>query len=164
MGIGSVRLCSLFLVCLTGFSGLAHAQGDGQAMNNDVAEGRAMVQAARDEIIRTELSLSDDEGAVFWPIYEDYSAKKAEVMDRYTDFIADYIQHYDRGDISTDYADELIKSFFVIKREILDIQESYVPKFRKILPAVKVAQFYQLENKINAEIDAQLAVSVPLIE
>lgn len=153
---------AVILLYLTGSSATALAQG--QAQSDEVAEGRAMVQAARDEIIRTELRLSDDEGAAFWPVYEDYSAEKAEVMDRYTDLIADYIQRYDRGDISMDYADELIRSFFAIKRELLDIQESYVPKFRKILPAVKVAQFYQLENKINAEIDAQLAISVPLIE
>lgn len=132
--------------------------------NSPVEEGREMIQAARDEIIRTELNLSADEDAAFWPVYEDYRADTAEIMDRYTDFISDYVQRYDSGDISDAYADELIETFFRIKRERLDVQERYVPKFKKVLPAVKVAQFYQLENKINAEIDAQLAISVPLIE
>jgi hypothetical protein len=39
-----------------------------------------------------------------------------------------------------------------------------LPTFKKSLPALKVARFYQLENKIEAEIDAQLALAVPLIE
>jgi hypothetical protein len=31
------------------------------------------------------------------------------------------------------------------------------------LPALKVAQLYQLENKLNAEVDIQLAMAIPLI-
>lgn len=123
-----------------------------------------MVQAARDEIIRTELRLSDDEDAAFWSIYEDYRAATTEVRGRYADIIADYMRRYDKGEITGEYADELLSSFFKIKKELLDVQESYVPKFRTALPAVKVAQFYQLENKISADIDAQLAIAVPLIE
>jgi hypothetical protein len=34
----------------------------------------------------------------------------------------------------------------------------------KISSLSKVAQFFQLENKINAEIDAQLAIAIPLID
>ena len=55
-------------------------------------------------------------------------------------------------------------NFFSIKRGLLDVQEKYLPEFRDVLPALKVARLFQLENKINAEIDAQLAVVVPLID
>jgi hypothetical protein len=39
-----------------------------------------------------------------------------------------------------------------------------VPRFREVLPVLKVARFYQLENKMDAEIDAQLALVIPLVE
>ena len=47
---------------------------------------------------------------------------------------------------------------------LLKVQQQYVRKFRKILPIRKAARFFQLENKIDAEIDAELAMTVPLIE
>ena len=46
----------------------------------------------------------------------------------------------------------------------LRVQQKFVRKFRKVLPEVKVARFYQLENKMDAEVEAQLAVVVPLVE
>jgi len=57
-----------------------------------------------------------------------------------------------------------METFFGIKQELLDIKKNYLPKFKGVLPALKVARFYQLENKIEAEIDSQLALAVPLIE
>jgi hypothetical protein len=33
-----------------------------------------------------------------------------------------------------------------------------------VLPVRKVVRFYQLENKMDAEIEAELAVFVPLME
>lgn len=147
-----------------GAMGPALAQTDAQQRAEEVAEGRAMVQAARDDIVRTELSLSGDEIAAFWPVYEKYTAQRTEIMDRYTDMISDYMRRYNRGDLTDEYADELITTYFAIMQERLDLREAYIPKFKKVLPTLKVAQFYQLENKIDADIDAQLAISVPLIE
>jgi hypothetical protein len=34
--------------------------------------------------------------------------------------------------------------------------------FRKILPATKVARFLQIENKLDATIDHELAMAIPL--
>lgn len=45
-------MIATILLCAAGYSGAASV--------DDVAEGRAMVQAARDDIIRTELNLPAD--------------------------------------------------------------------------------------------------------
>lgn len=66
--------------------------------------------------------------------------------------------------MTNEYADGLIKDNFEIKGDLLQIQKKFVRRFRKVLPALKVARFYQLENKMDAEIDAQLALFVPLVE
>ena len=144
--------------------GHAQAQESNQRADDEIAQGRAMVQAGREEIIRIELSLTDEEASSFWPIYAAYTGDIAAIMDRYTVMITDYVRRYDGGDLSDEYASDLMETFFGIKQELLDVKMDYLPKFRKVLPALKVARFYQLENKIEAEIDAQLALAVPLIE
>ena len=131
---------------------------------DEVDEGRAMVQAARAEIIRAELHLTDEEAAGFWPLHAAYAAETTAVMDRYTAMITDYVRRYDSGDLSDEYAIEVMDRFFAIKRELLDIKTRFLPRFKELIPPLKVARFYHLENKIDADIDAQLAIAVPLIE
>ena len=138
--------------------------GFGQQASDGVAQGRAMVQAGRIELIRTELQFTDAEEAAFWPIFEDYQAKSSSVGDRYAALLTEYVDRYDRGDLDDEYANRLLKEYFGIKQEMLDVQTDYVPKFMEVLPALKVAQFVQLENKIRAEIDSQLAIAIPLID
>jgi hypothetical protein len=41
--------------------------------------------------------------------------------------------------------------------------QSYLPRFRQALPEKKVARYYQLENKIRAVVNFELARSIPLV-
>ena len=143
---------------------LVFGQAVGQEMEDEVAAGRAMMRAGWDEMIREELPLTKEQAAGLWPVYEQYRDEMEKITDRYTAMVTDFVRRYDRGDFSDEYAEELLESFFGIKRELLDVRVKYIPRFKEVLPALKVAQFYQLENKINAEIDAQLAYAIPMID
>lgn len=156
-------IAGLAALVLTAF-GQVQAQESNQEADDEIAEGRAMVQAGRDEIIRDELSLTGQEAELFWPVYAAYTGDTKAIMDRYTALLTDYVRRYDSGDLSDEYASDLMETFFGIKQELLDVKKDYLPKFMQALPALKVARFYQLENKIEAEIDAQLAIAVPLID
>ncbi|HKJ20568.1 MAG TPA: hypothetical protein VJ993_07890 [Woeseiaceae bacterium] len=159
-GVYLAGIAALFIVVF----GQLQAQGFNEQANEEIAEGRAMVRAGVDEIIREELALTAEEAELFWPTYAAYRSETRALMDRYTAMITEYMGRYDRGDLSDEYASDLMETFFSIKRDLLDVKMKYLPKFKKSLPALKVARFYQLENKIEAEIDAQLALAVPLIE
>jgi len=161
--MGRVYLAGIAALFIVVF-GQLQAQGSNEQANEEIAEGRAMVRAGVDEIIREELALTAEEAELFWPTYAAYRSETRALMDRYTAMITEYMGRYDRGDLSDEYASDLMETFFSIKRDLLDVKMKYLPTFKKSLPALKVARFYQLENKIEAEIDAQLALAVPLIE
>lgn len=129
-----------------------------------VEQGREMIRDARLEIVQTELQLSNDEASAFWPVYFAYSAERDAIQDRNAAMIAEYLRRYDQADLTDEYADELIVRHFAIKTDLLDLQQAYVVKFRDVLPALKVVRLYQLENKVAAEVDAQLAIVVPLAD
>ena len=42
--------------------------------------------------------------------------------------------------------------------------QTYMPRLRQALPEKKVARYYQLENKIRAVVDFELARSIPLVK
>ena len=129
-----------------------------------VAEARALMQAGRDEIVELEMGLSQAEGELFWPLYRSYRADVMVVRDRFAVMIGGYLRAYEAGEISDEYAESLLDDWLQYKEDLLKVQKQYVRKFRDVLPALKVVRFYQLENKMDAEIDAELAVFIPLME
>jgi hypothetical protein len=78
--------------------------------------------------------------------------------------IADYMRQYESGILTDDYAKEMIDGYFDVKGDLLKIRKRYVRRFAKVLPMLKVARFYQLENKMTADVEAELALLVPLVE
>ncbi|RZV34452.1 MAG: hypothetical protein EX272_12690 [Chromatiales bacterium] len=142
----------------TGLAATAAQQDD------EIAQGREMMREGRLDIVRSEIHLTEEESAAFWPLYGKYRDETDAIQDRYAAMITEYVRRYDNADLSNEYADELLDTFLAVKYEKLDVQKKYLPEFRAILPALKVARLYQLENKLNAEIDAQLALVVPLVD
>lgn len=143
---------------------LALSAASAQESTPDLDAARAELQAGRDEIIREDLQLSDDLLAAFWPVYEEYVAEISVVRDRKAGLVQQYMQAYRAGAFTDEFAKRLIDENFAIRGEWIAIQQSYVDRFKAVLPVQLVARFYQLENKMDAEVDAQLALAIPLVE
>ena len=135
------------------------------ALGDDAfTEGRAIIKAERQNIIRSELHMTESEAAAFWPTYSKYRSEYDEVMGEYGQLIADYLRRYDDADLSDKYADKMLKSYFKNKQKRLAIQKKYLSRFKSALPSMKVARFYQLENKFNVDVESELARIVPLVD
>jgi len=155
----------LLLFALLGISSaFGQAPGSNVLENEDLANARALLQAGRLEIIRDELLMTEDESADFWPVYEEYHAEIMAVRDRQTVIVTDFLKGNRAGTLDNEYAEDFIKNNFAIRTDLLKIQEKYIRRFHQILPALKVARFYQLESQMDAQVNARLAIFVPLIE
>jgi hypothetical protein len=51
-----------------------------------------------------------------------------------------------------------------IESDRLKLKKEYLPKFRKVLSEKKVARYYQLENKIEAIVNYEVAKVIPLVK
>ena len=60
-------------------------------------------------------------------------------------------------------AGQLVTEIVAIEGDRAKLMQSYLPKFRKILPARKAARYYQIENKIRAVLNYDLADTIPLV-
>jgi len=156
-------LIATLIVALPGVTA-AQQTSSGASADQSLEQGRAMIREGRLEAIRAELHLTETEASGFWPLYGEYREEIDAIQDRYATMVKDYLQRYEAADLTDDYADELMATFFSTRRGRLDVQQKYLPRFRAVLPALKVARLFQLEHKISAEIDAQLALVVPLVD
>ena len=142
---------------------LAVAQGDPALSDLDQAteEARSVLQTERKTIVAQGLALSVAEEKAFWPVYDRYMAELKVAGDLRLKVITEYAASYD--DLSDDTARELLANSLKYQEKILDIRKSYVRKFRQVLPEIKLARFYQIENKIDAITTFVLARETPLV-
>lgn len=147
-------------------AGLAMAQESGAPVLDDpaLANARALLQAGRDDIIREEIYMTEAEAAAFWPAYRTYLAELKLLRDRRTETIAAFLRAYDKGTVSAADAERLVDEQLDFQAEVIELKRRHLPKFRATLPPHKAARFYQLENKLDAEVEAELAAFVPLID
>jgi polyhydroxyalkanoate synthesis regulator phasin len=123
---------------------------------------RAEIRADRQAVVAANLKLTDAEGQAFWPLYRQYHEEIAKVGDRLQKLIQDYAVTYESA--TAEQAKAMVDEMMSIQRADLKVKESYLPKFRKVLPELKVARFLQIENKIDTLIKLDLAANIPLIE
>jgi hypothetical protein len=122
---------------------------------------RQEVGKDRREIVKANMLLTNSEAARFWPLYDQYRADMNKLGDRRVKLITDYAAN--RNSMSEDEGHRLLKEALDIEKEKLDVKDSYVKKFNKELSARTTARFFQIDQKLDAAVDASLAARIPLI-
>jgi hypothetical protein len=137
------------------------AQAGQGNLKDEIELTRSEVQSRRQEIVKELMELTPQESEGFWPIYRDYQRDAATLGDQRVALIETYFANADR--LTDKQADQLLDDAFKLRKNQLDLQKKYVGKYRKVLPPVKVARLYQIENALDAIISANLQASMPMI-
>ena len=82
--------------------------------------------------------------------------------ERTANLVEAYAEHYLTMDEAK--AEALMKEWMAIETEAAALQKKYVPKVRGVLPAKKTVRFFQIENKLDAIMDLDLTLRIPLVE
>ena len=153
---------SLLAIALTiafiGFVGLALAQ-DKAADNMDIVKEK--IRTDKKLFIATNMQLTESEAKTFWPIYETYQTELGQLSDREIKLIEEFVANFET--MSNDVAKSLLDDSLSIDSAHLKLRQSFLAKFRAVLPDTKVARYYQLENKIDAVLEYELAKRIPLV-
>jgi len=146
-------------VTLIGFAGTAAAQ-DQPADNMEIVKEK--IRTDKKLFMATNMQLTESEAKAFWPVYEAYQAELAKLRDREIQLIGDFAANY--RTMSDDVAKNLLDDAMTIDSDHMRLRQSYLPKFRGVLPETKVARYYQLESKIDAVLEYELARKIPLVQ
>ncbi len=120
------------------------------------------VRADKKLLVAENMQLTEAEARAFWPVYEQYQDELFLLRMRTVKLIRDYTDAYE--EMTNDTANKLMDEYMTIERLGPKLRQAYLPKFRKVLPAVKAARYYQIENKIQAALMYELARNIPLMK
>jgi len=149
------------LVTLVATTAVAQQRQPLVTLEDEIQAARKMMATERKLVIAGELVLTPDESKTFWPVYNEYAAQIGAVGDDEVHLIAEFAENYE--DMTEELADRMLKDYLDIQARTLKIQRDYVKRFKKVLPTIKVAKLYQVENKLDAALDYQLASQIPMI-
>lgn len=129
-------------------------------ITSEIELTRAAIQVRRQAIVTAAMDLEPKEGEAFWPVYREYRADMAKVNDRYVKLLVTYAENHDT--LSDQLAGRIMDQYLGVERDRTAVKARYVPRFSKIMPARKVMRFFQVDNKLDAIINAELAAEIPL--
>ena len=120
------------------------------------------IKADKKLLVAENMQLSETEAKKFWPIYDEYQNELFILRMRSLKLIESYAENY--KSMTNDIAKKLLDEYLTIESLRQKVREAYLPKFRKVLPEIKVARYYQIENKIGALVNYELAKQIPLVK
>ena len=153
--LASFTVASL-VVCTLALSGTASAQTSQKQL--DIAAARAQRKAT----VGANMNLTPDEASKFWPVYDAYEKSMDSIEDRHVRELKDFAAKY--NNFTDADAKKKLDEVIAIQQARLDVQKQFIPQFRAVIPQVKVTRFYQIDNKIQALIQCDIAQLVPLAQ
>ena len=121
---------------------------------------RETINNERQALVTRAMDLTPEEMQRFWPLYRQYRLAASKVGDRIITLITTYADNYQN--LTDKVADKLLTEFVRLEEERARLKAQYLPKFKKVLPPKKVARFYQIENKLDTALLAEMGQAIPL--
>lgn len=151
-----LRICLLAFIAITAFGTTrVNAQRPaGHGMHEMGREQRQeRIRALKVAYITRELSLTEREAQVFWPVYNRHSEvreqkQKAIMQSRAGG--ANGVQSYSGESV------KMLDEYFRLRQEELEAERQYFKAIREVLPDEKVAMLLQAEHKFQREVLASL--------
>jgi hypothetical protein len=128
--------------------------------DEDIALLRKDLRAMKMQVIGQNMSLSEEQGQKFWPIYNHYVRDLQEVNNQKYALLKQYAETWAT---MTDH-DALIyvRAWLEADGQAQALRLKYVPVVSEVLPGREAATFFQLDRRLNMIIDLQLFSQIPL--
>ena len=129
---------------------------------DNMALFREKARADKRLVVASVLELTEGEAKAFWPVYNAYQSDMVSHYDRLLKLIDNYSKAYNA--MTDEDATKLVKDFLALETNHAKVLNAYAPRFSKVLPPKKVARLYQIENKMRALVNYELAQQIPFIK
>jgi hypothetical protein len=141
------------------FSTLCRAQDQEPSVSSVIEVARAGMQADRATIITAAMNFSDKEAGAFWPIYRQYEYERSKLDDLRVVVIKEYTQKYPT--LTDAEAKAMAERMFECDSRQIALKKIYFKKLNKVLPALTVSKFFQVERRIDLLMDMNVEATLP---
>ncbi len=128
--------------------------------DDDITLLRQDLRTKKMQVIGENMSLTDEEGQRFWPIYNHYVKDLIVVNDQKYALLKQYAEMWET--MSDQDALIYVRHWLEVDGQAQALRLKYVPIVSQALPGRKAATFFQLDRRLNMIVDLQLFGQIPL--
>ena len=127
----------------------------------DIALAKSGMTIERKAIFSQNMGLTDDEAKLFWPIFEEYEAKKSKTFEQSLKNLTNIADNLET--MTDEKAKEIIAGVMKNQQANLKLLNIYQKKVAKALGAKKAFRFVLIEEQIDAIMKVQV-LEIPYTE
>ena len=154
----------VLLLGLTAPTSIALAQKEtstGVEVEKDIALLRRNLRSEKKKLIAANVPLTETEATRFWPVYDQYAAEMSKHYDEFYSIIKEYAAN--QKTLTDAQASDMIKRWSAIQVELAQTRQKYIPIVEKVIPGRKAAIFFQIDRRLYALMDIQVASEIPFV-
>jgi Spy/CpxP family protein refolding chaperone len=121
---------------------------------------RADMQATRADILAKNLTLSAEQAAKFWPMFDAYQKEQNVIMDAQLKAIQQFVDHFDTLDDAT--ALSLVNANFDRDAKMAGLRKKWLGEFQKVLPPKVAVRAMQIDRQLSLAMQFEIASRIPL--
>lgn len=111
---------------------------------------KEQVKSMKIAYITSELNLTPDEAAKFWPLYNDFEEKQREIRQ---DKIKNYMDRSQSSDKLTEKeATSLINQMETAEEELHQLRKKFITNLKGVLPATKILKLKKAEDEFSKKL------------
>jgi len=103
------------------------------------------IEAQKVAFMTQKLNLTPEESQKFWPVYDQYEAQKETINKTHRQ----QTKGLRNAQLTDSQADSLIIAEITYDQSLLDLKKEFIPKFKEVLPASKVAKIPEAERQFK---------------
>ena len=131
-------------------------------IDQDIRLLRLDIRSKKKQIIAANLILTDAEATKFWPVYDQFTNDLVKINNDKYAVIKEYAAS--QGNMTDEQGVSLTNRSIGVELQVAQLRAKYVPIFGKVVSGKTVATFFQIERRVQAMIDLQLASQIPLVQ
>lgn len=152
----------IFVFTLANTGAVAQKETDtGYQIEKDLELLRKDLRSEKKKIIALNVPLTADEATRFWPVYDQYAQAMTKQYDAFYALIKDYAAN--QKTLTDAQAADLLKRWSNIQVDLAQTRQKHVAIIEKAIPGRKAAHFFQIDRRLYALMDLQIASEVPLV-
>ncbi|HEY5807531.1 MAG TPA: hypothetical protein VIT67_06165 [Povalibacter sp.] len=126
-----------------------------------VAAFRADLSAKRTDIMAKSLTLTAEEAAKFWPLFEDFQKQQNLIVDAQLAATKQYGEHL--TDLSESDALAYVNALLVRDAKVNELRVKWLKKFQTAVPAKTAARAIQIDRRLGLVTQVGLSSRIPLV-
>ena len=123
---------------------------------------RKDIRDVRKQIVAANMTLTGDEAAKFWPLYDDYIKETEKINDARYGVVKEYAANYTT--LTDAQASDYIRRWNSADESLIKLRLQWVGKFEGAIGPKKAAIFAQIDRRLGLLIELQLSAQLPLIQ